>query len=203
MVPSWLVQVYLSGQEVPSLYITYYKHSGPHAEQHVSVPAMPLETALQETLFHPAIAVPKVEGVGGGLGSHASQMAPPMGLVRFVEEEVEQWMEAGGLQRLHAASHKVLPMLHSLRTHKCHCSDTCSSFQMFSPRQHTVSTLHWPQQRTSFVNHLVMIGVCLKTQHGHLLLVYHLVVSCHVPTTGVLLKQVAASGSADMPACTI
>lgn len=118
--PFGLLQVYLSGQEVPSLYITYYVHMGPHAEQHVSVPAMPLETALQETLFHPALAVPKVEGIGGGLGSQASQTAPPLGAAQFLEEEVEQWMEAGGLQRLHAASHKVLAVLHSLCFHKVH-----------------------------------------------------------------------------------
>ena len=77
-------------------------------DQHVSVLGVPLESALQETLFHPALSLPVVGGLAGGLGSDLAQMAPPLGQAMFLEEAVEQWMEAEGLQRLHAASHKVM-----------------------------------------------------------------------------------------------
>ncbi|KAL0043157.1 hypothetical protein WJX79_010911 [Trebouxia sp. C0005] len=69
-----LQQVYLSGQEIPSLYITYY-WTGRAALQHVSVLCGPLESALQQ-------------------------------IAHFVDEEVEQWIEAAGLQKLHAAAYK-------------------------------------------------------------------------------------------------
>ena len=120
--------MYLSGQEVASLYITYYRPV-PHADQHVSVLARPLEAALQETLFHPALSLPKVGGLAGGLGSHPSQTATPSGKAMFLDEEAEQWLDAGGLQKLHAASHKVISqkgrMLHLhfaffLFSHGCH-----------------------------------------------------------------------------------
>ena len=111
------VQVYLSGREVPSLYITYHRPV-PHADQHVSVLARPLEAALQDTLFHPALSLPKIGGLAGGLGSHPSQTAPPSGKAVFLDEEAEQWMDAGGLQKLHAASHKVISQQRSmLRLH--------------------------------------------------------------------------------------
>lgn len=98
-------EAYLSGQEVPSLYITYYKPAS-QADQHVSVLARFLESALHETLSHPALSVPKVGGLAGGLGSHVAQVAPPSGQAMFLEEEVEEWLEAKGLQTLHASSHK-------------------------------------------------------------------------------------------------
>lgn len=101
------MQAYLSGQEVPSLYITYYKPAS-QADQHVSVLARFLESALHETLSHPALSVPKVGGLAGGLGSHVAQVAPPSGQAMFLEEEVEEWLEAKGLQTLHASSHKVI-----------------------------------------------------------------------------------------------
>ena len=113
-IPWCIVQVYMSGQEMPSLYATYCRPVS-HADQHVSVLARPLEAALQETLFHPALSLPKIGGLAGGLGSHLSQTAPPSGKAMFLDEEVEQWMDAGGLQKLYAASHKVVtqewPML--------------------------------------------------------------------------------------------
>ena len=101
--------MYLSGQELPSLYITYYR-PGSHADQHVSVLASLLEAALQEAMFHPALSLPKVGGLAGGLGlHHLSQTAAPSGKSMFLDEELEQWIDAGGLQQLHAASHKVNP----------------------------------------------------------------------------------------------
>lgn len=93
---------------MPSLYITYYRGTGFPHDQHVSVLARPLEAALQETLCHPALCLPHVGGLAGGLGSHLSHMAPPSGKAMLLDEEVEQWMDAGGLQELHAASHKVI-----------------------------------------------------------------------------------------------
>ncbi len=97
---------------MPSLYVTYSRPA-PQADQHVSVLARFLESALQETLFHPALSLPKVGGLAGGLGSDAAHLAPPTGQAVFLEEEVEQWLEAEGLQRLHAACHKVI-------LHICH-----------------------------------------------------------------------------------
>ena len=102
------VQVYLGGQELPSLYITYYTVI-PNTDQHVSVLARLFEAALQETLFHPALSLPRIGGLTGGLESHLSQMAPPSGSAMFLDVEAQQWMDAGGLQKLHAASHKVIP----------------------------------------------------------------------------------------------
>jgi len=73
----------------------------------VSVLMAALEAALQQMIGNPALTLPKAGGMAGGLLSHGSHMAPPMGQVAFLEEEVEQWMEAGGLERLHTACHKV------------------------------------------------------------------------------------------------
>lgn len=92
---------------MPSLYATYYRPAS-KADQHVSVPVRLLEPALQETLFHPALSLPRVGGLAGGLGTHVAHPAPPSGQAMFLEEEVEQWLEAQGLQRLHSVSHKVI-----------------------------------------------------------------------------------------------
>lgn len=70
------------------------------------MPPGPLEAALQQIVAQPALAKPK--GLPGGVPSMSGlQLAPPTGRVNFVEPEVEQWIEAGGIERLHAAYHKV------------------------------------------------------------------------------------------------
>ena len=96
------------GQEVPPLYITYYWTDRPNP-QHVSILSGPLESALQEIVSNPVLALPKAGGVAAGLLAHGSHMTHPVGQVQFLEVEVEQWIEAAGLEKLHAKSHKVQP----------------------------------------------------------------------------------------------
>lgn len=95
--------MYLNGREIPPLYVTYY-WAGDPTLQHVSVLAMPLETALQQIVGNPALALPRSGGMATG---HTMHMAPPVGQAIFLEKEVEQWLQASGIQRLHATYHKV------------------------------------------------------------------------------------------------
>ncbi len=102
----YVLQVYLSGQEIPSLYITYY-WTGRAALQHVSVLNGPLESALQQLVGNPALALPHSGGMAAGLLAQGPRIACPVGQAHFVDEEVEQWIEAAGLQKLHSAAYKV------------------------------------------------------------------------------------------------
>ncbi|DBA76409.1 TPA: hypothetical protein ACH3X1_010114 [Trebouxia sp. C0004] len=100
-----VLQAYLSGQEIPSLYTTYY-WTGRAAPQHVSVLNGPLESALQQVAGNPALALPHSGGMAAGLLAQGPRIACPIGQARFVDEEVEQWIEAAGLQKLHSAAYK-------------------------------------------------------------------------------------------------
>ncbi len=104
-------QVYLAGQEIPSLYITYY-WTGRAALQHVSVLNGPLESALQQVVGNPALALPNPGGMAAALLAQGPRIACPVGQAHFVDEEVEQWIEAAGLQKLHSAAYKVKNTIH-------------------------------------------------------------------------------------------
>ena len=113
-----MLQAYLTGRQLPSLYVTYYWEGNPTL-QHVSVLAAPLEAAVQQVVANPTLARPRVSS-GDTPSISKLHLAPPVGQVQFVEPEVEQWIEAGGIERLHAAYHKVRPgpnlsMPHSMR----------------------------------------------------------------------------------------
>ena len=89
---------------MPSLYVTYYWDGNP-TQQHVSILSAPLEAALQQLVAQPSLAKPK-ESVEVPSISRL-HLAAPGGQVNFVDAEVEEWIEAGGIERLHAAYHKV------------------------------------------------------------------------------------------------
>ena len=178
-----LDQVFLSGQEVLPLFITYYSLNPP-TEQHVSVLAAPLEAALQETLFHPGLAHPTVEGGAAGLGSYASQAAVPNGSTTFLQDEVEQWMEAGGLQKLHAASHKVRACTGPSPDHasaaaapvlaKCSAAVSSEGPNSSARHVHSVSDMHCHQRMTHNVHNgkfwpmsPFLSTICSKRQHAH------------------------------------
>ena len=107
----YVTQVYLSGQEIPSLYITYYR-TGRAALQHVSVLNGPLESALQQLVGNPALALPHSGGLAADLLAQGPRSACPVGQAHFVDEEVEQWIDAAGLQKLHSAAYKVKTTVH-------------------------------------------------------------------------------------------
>ncbi len=111
-------QVYLSGQEIPSLYITYF-WTGRAALQHVSVLNGPLESALQQLVGNPALALPHSGGIAAGVLTQGPRIACPIGQAHFVDEEVEQWIEAAGLQKLHSAAYKVGTTTHSAMCGLC------------------------------------------------------------------------------------
>ena len=86
--------------------MTYY-WTGRAALQHVSVLNGPLESALQQIVGNPALALPHSGGMAAGLLAQGPRIACPIGQAHFVDEEVEQWIEAAGLQKLHSAAYKV------------------------------------------------------------------------------------------------
>ena len=50
--------------------------------------------------------------MAAGLLAQGSRIACPVGQAHFVDEEVEQWIEAAGLQKLHSAAYKVKTTIH-------------------------------------------------------------------------------------------
>ena len=103
-----MLQAYLTGQETPSLYVTYYWDSKV-PQQHVSILSAPLEAALQQLVAQPSLGKPKGSNEVPNLSG--PNLAAPGGQVGFVDSEVEDWVEAGGIERVHAAHHKVSSLI--------------------------------------------------------------------------------------------